>query len=98
MTKNQEFPIYHELKKILELSKSYLTENEINEVDHFLQHNELDIAFETLIGIIVERNLGLPKTFIDLLKIIFSELKEFNDEHWEKIEIWKHINAIKVEG
>lgn len=96
MSNDKGFPMYEELVSLLGKFKGQLSEAEFREVQHFLEHNELEIAFETLCGIVVENDLELSVFLKSELKRVFEEFERFSDERWEEIELLKHINSIKT--
>ena len=60
--KIEEFKYWQRrVKEILFLSEKYLSENDIGLIEGFNEANEMALAYETLIGAILEDNILIPE-------------------------------------
>jgi hypothetical protein len=98
MSENHGNSNYSNFENLVNQFRSLLPENKIKELEYLLQHDEVEMAFETLCWVIHENKLELPFLLITALREMFEELNsEFIEERWQEIGLLKHIDSIKAE-
>jgi hypothetical protein len=68
MNNHNQLELEEYFKQLFIASKGLLTEDQIKEVQRFVEHKEYGLAFETYCDICTEERINLIKECIDLLR------------------------------
>jgi hypothetical protein len=71
------------MQEILTHSATYLPEGEIKNVQHFLDHNEIGIAFSELCGAIVENEIVISEDLKNRLILMYDHLDGDSEDFLE---------------
>ncbi len=99
MSKNQGNANYNKFESLVDQFRGVLSENKIKEVEYLVEHDEVEMAFETLCWMVSDNRLELSVLLINALKEMFDELNTaFIEEHWKEIKLITHLNLIKIKN
>ena len=86
------------MQEAIGLAAKFLPESEVKNAQHFLDHDELGIAFQELCGSICEGNLVISKDLKTKLLVLYDDLDGESEDFWQEIGLKNHILNMKTEG
>ena len=87
----------NKMKEIIVSAAKFLPETEIRNAEHFLDHNEIGIAFAELCGSIVEGNITISKELKAKLLTMYDDLEGDSEEFWAEIKLKEHLLNMKTQ-
>jgi hypothetical protein len=84
------------MQEAIILAAKLLPAEEIRNSQHFLDHNEIGIAFAELCGSICEGNFTVSKALKTKLIILYDDLDGDSETFWQEIKLKARIISMKT--
>jgi hypothetical protein len=89
---------WDKMREVIGLAAKFLPESEVKNAEHYLAHDEIEIAFQELCGSICERNLMISQLLKTKLLALYNDLEGDSEDFWQEIGLKNHILNMKIEG
>ncbi|MEO5969619.1 MAG: MafI family immunity protein [Bdellovibrionia bacterium] len=87
----------NEFRQLVNEIRSQLKESDYQNIIMLLDNRELGIAFQELIGSIVDDSIVVTKSQKECLVTLYSKMNGDSNPFWKKIKLKEHIEKMKTE-
>jgi hypothetical protein len=84
------------MQEAIGMAALFLPESEVKNAQHFLDHDEIGIAFQELCGSICEGSLVISDALKMKLLTLYEDLDGDSEDFWQEINLKTHILNMKV--
>jgi hypothetical protein len=87
---------WDKVREVIGLAAMFLAESEIKNAEHYLAHDELEVAFQELCGSICESNLIISQFLKTKLLALYDDLDGDSEDFWNEIGLKIHIQEMRT--